>query len=197
MRIPVQGRVSAGFNQPRPLTAKVKTHNHGAWDIAAPAGTKIYAPEAGSLYFCGFYRPPGSTKIIDVVTKRIPMPFGFNGHNYWADIYGPLIILQSTKFTWVITHSYFSQLYNLGVGATMRWDYAEEQDDERWPVCVWHTFLHDLKVEEGDLIGRVGNAGWSTGPHIHMEVHEGRTWNRWEDRIDPATIWPQVQVPTK
>jgi hypothetical protein len=195
MMVPVLGPVTAGFYQERPLTAKVKTHNHGAWDIAAPVGAPIAAPEAGYLYYCAFFRPPNSPKRIDVVAKKIIMPFDFRSHYYWADIYGPMIILQSTTLTWVITHSYMNQLYNRGIGASMRWDYVEEDDDGRWPICAWHTFGNKLRVDEGERIGYVGNAGFSTGPHIHMEVHKGKSWNNWKDRIDPATIWPEIPTP--
>jgi len=35
------------------------------------------------------------------------------------------------------------------------------------------------RVQQGDVIGFIGNTGLSTGPHVHYEVHIG------SDTIDP------------
>ncbi|MCF0207642.1 MAG: peptidoglycan DD-metalloendopeptidase family protein [Bacteroidales bacterium] len=44
-------------------------------------------------------------------------------------------------------------------------------------------------VQQGDIIGYVGSTGWSTGPHLHYEVHEnGR-------KIDPLTFDPPPAMP--
>lgn len=44
-------------------------------------------------------------------------------------------------------------------------------------------------VHQGDIIGYVGSTGWSTGPHLHYEVHEnGR-------KINPLTFDPPPAEP--
>ncbi|MDL2262300.1 peptidoglycan DD-metalloendopeptidase family protein [Bacteroidales bacterium OttesenSCG-928-I21] len=44
-------------------------------------------------------------------------------------------------------------------------------------------------VSQGDIIGYVGSTGWSTGPHLHYEVHENG------HQIDPLTFEPPSAEP--
>lgn len=45
------------------------------------------------------------------------------------------------------------------------------------------------RVKQGDIIGYVGSTGWSTGPHLHYEVHENGK------KIDPLTFSPPPAEP--
>jgi murein DD-endopeptidase MepM/ murein hydrolase activator NlpD len=45
------------------------------------------------------------------------------------------------------------------------------------------------RVNQGDIIGYVGSTGWSTGPHLHYEVHENGK------KIDPLSFEPPPAEP--
>ncbi len=45
------------------------------------------------------------------------------------------------------------------------------------------------RVSQGDVIGYVGSTGWSTGPHLHYEVHENG------QKIDPLAFEPPPAEP--
>lgn len=45
------------------------------------------------------------------------------------------------------------------------------------------TAVYDAQVEAGDVIGYVGSTGFSTGPHLHLEL-----WDNGEYK-DPLYLW--------
>lgn len=66
--------------------------------------------------------------------------------------------------------------YNGGYG-----DYVVIQHDNGMQTIYAHLSSADVssgtKVSQGDLIGKSGNTGNSTGPHLHFEILGTRNWN--------------------
>lgn len=44
------------------------------------------------------------------------------------------------------------------------------------------------QIRAGELVGGVGNRGYSTGPHLHLEIHTGA----WDNAVDPL-VWLDEQ----
>ena len=51
------------------------------------------------------------------------------------------------------------------------------------------------QVKNGDVIGKLGNTGWSTGPHLHLEIitYDSRHHNPWAFINQNGLIWPVDQ----
>ena len=50
-------------------------------------------------------------------------------------------------------------------------------------------------VEAGDFVGKLGNTGWSTGPHLHLGIvtYDGRIHDPWAFINQNRLTWPVVQ----
>jgi len=73
--------------------------------------------------------------------------------------------------------------------ATYQWvkSSVAYNDYVRWVI----TYDNMLPVVAGELIGYIGNSGYSTGHHTHLQIHANRGYN---SRIDPGTLWPQREI---
>jgi len=179
-------KLTADYNEPRPLSLppSQRKKKHGAWDIAAPVGTPIYAPETGLLVFHHIYRSDPNQKADWFWEDGTWYLFS----NYYADIFGCLIVLfgesgNTYAFCHIETDSFYKLLFNFHPRYRV---VKKAQAYNRWVKGLLN--LDCMKpVIEGDLIGYVGNEGYSQGPHIHLELHKARTWGR----RDPAEIWPE------
>jgi len=171
------------FDEMRPLALSIekRTHIHGAIDIGALTGTIIKAPETGQAMIWVAYRFyegqywPNDVKVHDEV-----FPFS----NYFYDMYGAIIVFRSKKYTHIMAHSYTNQLFN-DCFYTKKTFY-EEKANTRFPIHA--VYSRWIDVGEGSFIGTVGNAGFSTGPHVHWEIHHGYQWEKWEDRVNPEEV---------
>jgi hypothetical protein len=116
MIIPASGRLSSKFGtRVDPVTKKANSFHQGI-DIAAPAGTPVYAAENGKVFEAGWKN----------------------------DSYGNLIMIQHDADL----ATYYAHLSKVDTSK-------------------------GKEVKKGDLIGKVGSTGKSTGPHLHFEVRKG------------------------
>lgn len=189
---PVEGLITSRFDEPRPLSNPGQ-HIHGALDISAEIGKEILAPVDGYVSYYIFIRSNKKQswdERINVNSAGIHLPWA----NYPYDIYGGVIIIEEreSELVHLICHSYFNQLFNLLAQEKIickdDWQYQEETKNERFPMMIFHTFDNRIRVPKGGLIGFVGNAGYSTGAHIHWEIHNGWTWTFYNKRVNPESL---------
>jgi len=195
MMFPIKGefRITSGFDQMRPLSvpSEDRYHVHGAWDIAHDEDiyAPIYAPVRGKTYFyVGFRTKSGVTWEFPTWKDNRKFPF----RNYWYDLYGSVILLEGDDGLWhIFCHSYANQVINKDLVADSFWDYEEDlYGSERFPNHALHTVKSPKFTQEGDIIGYIGNAGYSTGAHVHYEIHDG-TFQKWGDRVRPDELYPE------
>jgi murein DD-endopeptidase MepM/ murein hydrolase activator NlpD len=186
--VSVKPKISAGFDEMRPLKADPKTHKHGAIDIAVRRKTPIYAPEKGRLFYHMVFRSERMTHNLFWESGRW---YAFS--NYFYDIWGGLIILEGeeTGYTHVFAHCESEYLFNDGLVSREAFS-LEENNYGKFSISLVSKEFPVL-VNQGDRIGRSGNAGFSTGPHIHYEIHPGRKWERHADRINPETMYDELR----
>ncbi len=181
----------------------------------AGLGVGFYAPEDGQVVFFAAFRPNVSRGMGEF-GRRLPREFfDIKNHFYFYDAYGALVILKGVSgMVHVFTHSWLNQLFNLtgpylesrqraekegtdesrtrGMERFKTTEATGNDDSGRWPLTALSNLHSPFKVQEGELIGGVGNAGFSTGRHIHYEIHDRSSWQEHRNRIDPKDIYPEV-----
>jgi len=159
-----------------------KSGFHGAWDLAAPKGTIIYAPEEGYMIFHKIWRHPNNV--------TADQYWGEGGwyflSNYYQDIFGCIIVvLGISGLTHVFCHIEEDDFYDLLQHKGNLYSVKGKRFDYKTYVKSVLNLSDPKGVVEGETVGFVGNEGYSTGPHIHYEIHRDRMWGR----VDPAEIW--------
>jgi murein DD-endopeptidase MepM/ murein hydrolase activator NlpD len=62
--------------------------------------------------------------------------------------------------------------------------YLEERAKTRWPSHILMT--DEVYVKQGERLAPLGNAGYTTGSHVHWEIHhQADMLDDYAKRIDP------------
>lgn len=191
--IPIKrGVITAEYDEPRPLSVppERRTHIHGALDIARGDGVVI-SPVAGIaqawVIFRGVEPKTEGRKWNDGEKPDIEaLPW----RNYWFEIYGGFITIieHNTKRLHILCHFWPSRILNHDPAFNGPWQslyYLEEHAVTRWPSHI--LFTPPVHVAEGQRLAPVGNAGQSTGAHVHWEVHhKADRLDNYAERINPG-----------
>lgn len=181
---PCAGQITARWAEMRPLSVPVekRDHVHGAIDIGGAGIVPLFAPAACDVYRFVIVRPEsgGSWKWQLREGELSRLPWG----EYTYDIYGGVTVCDTYDgHVHLFCHSYMRQLQDATRG--LLWSYEEQPSDARFPVMLWHTFGWAQRAEAGEVIGAVGNAGYSFGPHLHYEIHRGWVNTPYAERPNP------------
>lgn len=198
------GKITGPFDEVRPWalnrkmargenltdSEKSKLHPHAALDIVAKGDNHIYAP-CNCIGFAWWSKRDSDGKKHNRAWPKTPeingIPFAWR--NYFYDTYGGVIVLKELDVnnkivaTHLICHSYQNQLFNMEPFSNAVIKTVEEKAED--PYAISAIYTTEIRFREGDLIGHVGNAGYSTGKHIHWEIHPGRSWAKHAERINP------------
>lgn len=174
MTLPINGGVvTTPFDEPRPMFDSVgaiippekRASIHGALDVAGGDGW-LRALEDGAVQAWVITRDSSERwsewmypfhKEKEEIQQS---PYG-----YFYDTYGGLITLSTRTHVHLFTHFWSRELQE----RFHDWATVESRKDTRFPSFV--SFSAPQTVRKGDKLAQIGNAGHSTGPHIHWEVH--------------------------
>lgn len=174
---------------PRPLAPAIPTHVHGAMDITAPVNTPTVWPEDGFAYGFAVFRQ--ESRKIEIWRDRLVncREDSFPWPQYVYDVYGGVLVLKGDSgAVHLMCHHYMRQMFYSSALPPEAWEYQEDGADTPFPMTMWHTFSTPHRVKAGEAACRIGNAGQSTGSHLHWEMHNGWEWTPFNKRPDPEKI---------
>lgn len=180
MEIIKGGVITANFFDPRPLSSPGQ-HIHGALDIAG-GDRLVRSPVKGIAR--GYFINRGAGWLVADKDEIINLPF----RDYYADIYGGIIVIMEsgTGRMHIMAHFWPTNILNGNKEQTQPFyfgRYVESSRMDRNPAFMIMT--DQIEVKQGDILGPIGSAGFSTGAHIHWEVHHGWKIDDYKDRINP------------
>ena len=172
---------------------------HRAWDIAAPIYSHIVAPEDGRLVLWYMVRAgsplPSTSEALQLPADKIARCLSW----YFADRYGAMVGLLAEERWWLFCHVPPPAVFS---AATLRScpmlgvKWRDDNDVARFIELYSNTGpgagpgMDRLpSVSEGDVIAVVGDSGYSTGPHCHMEITRPYYDGGAPARVDPAGLF--------
>ncbi len=107
------------------------------------------------------------------------------GIDIGADLGTPVYSADSGK----VSKSYYSKSYGNVV-------FVKHGNGYETVYAHLDTRLADINqiVNKGEMIGRVGNTGKSTGAHLHFEIHEGGWTLDKENAVDPFLVFGPGEI---
>lgn len=197
MKLPLcGGRITAGFDQPRPLfradgsmtSAAERAGQHGAVDLAGGDGllralddgiviAYVLLHDSKDNRWTAWQDPFWKEK--DEI-RTSPWPYFYSSH-------GGLIVLQTKTHTHLFTHFWARELQDRFGKFEL---HETSKYPERFPAFMMRS--EPQAVGKGQVLAKIGNAGFSTADHIHWEVHHKDVLAQgdWEldgfGRIDPT-----------
>jgi|GEM_PF-2155600 len=188
------GVITAHFDELRPLSAPSaqRSHVHGALDLAGGDGI-VRAPTdgvaQGVVIFRGVDPRKGlgawGAKGLEEKSEIMEFPW----REYWYDVYGGFVVLYEPNGKMhLLCHVWPNRLLNPQPGPArypFRFAYyIEEAEITRWPC---HILMTDAtEVRQGQPLAPVGTAGYSTGAHVHWEIHHtSKAIDYYSVRINP------------
>jgi hypothetical protein len=154
--------------------------NHNAWDVADVEAATILAPEDGVHFSLFMLRSDKDVKKDHGTLPPEIRPYSW----YFADRYGLCSILLAKDRWWLFAHCPVGE-----IGDMTKW--RDNHNPAKFVECYSRNYG---PVTEGEALSRIGDTGFSTGPHCHMEITTPGYPGGYTGRLDPAKFWPDADM---